>query len=142
MVSAPGGMRCADCTTHPATVTGARDTTDRIGWALALGLLIGIGGALMIKGLGFIAMAVAPCYGALVGDVLLRILGKSQKLPYLNALGLGSVAFGAMIVFANVLPNLSFTLMVLPRHTAEMVYGLSIGLALSACYGRLQKGLG
>ena len=134
-------MRCSECTTHPSTVTGAVDTSDRIGWAVSSALLVGIIGAILIKGLGFIAMVVGPCYGALIGDVLLRILGKSQKPAYITALGLGSVAFGAMIVFAKMLPNLTLSVMTLSPHVAEMVYGLSIGLALSACYSRLQKGI-
>lgn len=141
MVSAPAGMRCHECATHSAAVTGV-DTSDRLGWAISSALLVSIMGALMVKGLGVFAMVVGPCYGALVGDTLPRILGKSEKPAYLNALGIGSIAFGAVIAFSKVLPNLSFSLMTLPPNIADMVYGLSIGLAISACYGRLRNALG
>jgi hypothetical protein len=135
-------MRCAECSTHSEAVTGTLDTTDRLGWAISSALFLSIMGALLIKGTGLAAMVIGPCCGAAVGEVLLRILGKSQKPAYLKTLGIGSVAFGTIIVFSKLLPNLTFTLMTLPPNMADMVYGLSVGLALSACYGRLRAAVG
>ena len=81
MVSAPAGMRCRDCSSHPVAVTGAQDTSDRLGWAISSALFVSIMGALMVKGLGFFAMVAGPCYGALAGEMLLRKIHGEQVEP-------------------------------------------------------------
>ena len=139
MVSGPAGMRCRDCTAHPSQVTGTVDTTDRLGWAISAALFLSITGTLVMQALGALAFAAGPVMGALVADVILLILGTSQKPPYLSLLALGSIAFGSALVLCNLLPSLPFSVMALPERLAEIVVGLSIGLALSTAYGRIRS---
>lgn len=79
--------------------------------------------------------------GALVAEVVVRILGTSQKPFYLYVLGLGSVAFGSALVLCNFFPHLTFSVMTVPSGMTDLVMGLSTGLALSACYGRLRAAI-
>lgn len=141
MVSSAAGMRCPECASHPRAVTGAPDTTDRIGIAVSVALFLSIIGAMFLKALGVFAMAVGPLTGALVAEVVLRILGTRQKPAYLHALSLGCIAFGSALALSKVLPGLGFTVMNLPSTMTDMVVGFSLGLSLSACYGRMRAAL-
>ena len=144
-------MRCPDC----ASLRGSalyQVHPGRLGLAVVAGLVTGLIGAIILTVVSFFVFFIGPAYGTAVAEVVLRASGRKRG-RIIETIGIGSIVFGALVVFA---PRLLLLLGVGIPHAgagalpgpAGYFWGYSLfgilwpligfGLAISACFYRLR----
>jgi len=95
MVSTPVGYKCPECA-KPARSEYVLVKPRQLAGAVALGLLSGIGGGLVIGLVGFGFFFVALAWGALVGEATRRGSG-GHRGPVIATVAGGSVVAGGLL---------------------------------------------
>jgi len=133
-------MRCRECATHHF-LTVAKVDPERIAWAMSTALMVAMLGAVALRGMGVLAMAAGPLYGFMVAETIVRIAGKSARFQGFEYAGPAVILGGVAIAYAKPFSQMGSQLLPLPAAFAQFagpIIGLSVGLAVSACYKRLR----
>lgn len=141
MVSAPAGIRCRECASHRFLIA-ASINPERVAWAVSLGFAIALIGAVFMRSIGILAMALGPLYGFLVAETIGRVAGKSSRFTGYEYCGAAVIV--AAVIVAGTKPFAAYAASYVPwpsqlAHFAVPIMGLSIGLAVSACYKRMRS---
>jgi len=135
MVPGPAGMRCPDCASLRANHLYKVNPLHVIIQSV-IGVAAGWIGAMIVTMAGFFFFFIffgAAAYGAGVAELMLKAIGRKHG-RIVEVVGAASLVAGGLVpVLFDLILTHSFVMLF--AHWAEL---LAIGIAASACFGRLK----
>ena len=150
MISGPVGMRCRDCASLRSTSL-YKIAPGRLILAIVGGLIVGAIGAQVVSMASFFSLFIAPIYGGIVAEVVLRASGHKRgtilEVVAVGSIVLGFVPHAIMYIMAAIASAGAVAAHAVPP-SAGLWYGLGLAsgiwdlvgccLAVGACLTRIR----